>query len=249
MLPGSVEGLFDQRRRCVGEGGENAAGVQPAHPLPAKEFLPIKIPGGELRSGSMASIGDAEGAANAKTAFGEIEPVTHRAAYAIIRTPLDKRRINAALKNEIFDQTANVIVGQGRADGRAHAEAPAQTTRYVIFSAALPGAEVASRPHASFAGIQPQHDFPKGHQIILARIGRFNVQNRHGSFPARSTVQLQQNNFQAQHISAAHILRFQGRGRANAARSDEISFVLGNAKSCPPICRRAASAQIWLEPR
>src|SRR5687768_6029645 len=101
--------------------------MQPAHALPAEDIVPIKIARLELRGGRVPAVWYANRAANAESALGEIQTVAHRAAHAVIGPPFDERRIHAALQNEIFNQSADVIVRERGAHCRAHAEAAAQT--------------------------------------------------------------------------------------------------------------------------
>jgi hypothetical protein len=83
------------------------------------------------------------------------------------------------LQNEIFEQPADVIVGEGGANGGFESETAAETACDVVFAAALPNFEFARGPNATFAGIEPQHNLAEGDQIIFARTGRFDLENGH----------------------------------------------------------------------
>jgi hypothetical protein len=61
---------------------------------------------------------------------------------------------------------ADFIIHKGGANGRAEAEAFAQTARSVVFAAAFPSGELTRRADAAFAGVEAQHDFAKGDLIV-----------------------------------------------------------------------------------
>ena len=58
---------------------------------------------------------------------------------------------------------------------RLHPETTTQTAGHVVFAAALPNLEVASRMDAAFTGIEPQHDFAQAQKIPAALIFGFNI--------------------------------------------------------------------------
>src|SRR6185295_4118829 len=153
--------------------------VEPAHALLAKDVVPSEIASLELRRRGQAAIRHAHRAANAEPALGEVQSVAHGAPDAVIGTPLDEPGIDTALQDEIFDETAHVIVGKGGTYGRPEAEAAAQSARDVVFAAAFPGFELAGRAHAALAGVEPEHDFSEGDQVEFAGTGGLDVQSRH----------------------------------------------------------------------
>jgi hypothetical protein len=61
---------------------------------------------------------------------------------------------------------SDFIIHKRRADGRAEAEAFAQTTRGIVFPPAFPSGEMTRRADAAFAGVEAQHDFAKGDLIV-----------------------------------------------------------------------------------
>jgi hypothetical protein len=63
---------------------------------------------------------------------------------------------------------ADFVVHKSGANGRAEAEAFAQTARSVVFAAAFPCCELTSRADAAFAGVEAQHDFAEGDLIVEA---------------------------------------------------------------------------------
>jgi len=154
VAPGRSHRLEDDIGGGFREGGEDAAGVEPAHPLHPEELLPVDLAGFELRGGGMAAVAAAGRPAHTKTALGKVEAVAHRAADAVVGDPLDPARINPALKDKILDQPADGIVGEGGDDGGAQAKAAAQSAGDVVLPPALPGAERARGMDALLARIE-----------------------------------------------------------------------------------------------
>ena len=75
MVPysaGFLDSLDDQGRGGVAERGENAAGVEPARAQFAENAVPVEVAGLELAGGGMAAVGNADRAAHAEAALGEI---------------------------------------------------------------------------------------------------------------------------------------------------------------------------------
>src|ERR1019366_5236295 len=122
--------------------------VEPAHAELAEKMLPVDIADLELAGRGVAPIGDADGAADAETFLGEVQSVANRAAHAIVGNPLHERHINAALQDQVFEQSPHVIVGKRADEAGAQPEATAQTARDVVFAAAFPDLELASRANA-----------------------------------------------------------------------------------------------------
>src|SRR5205807_6418668 len=75
--------------------------------------------------------------AHDEAAIGKVEPVAGGLADAIVLNPAHERLINAALINQILEQTADRITGEGGDDGAFHTEAALQPTRDVVLSASL----------------------------------------------------------------------------------------------------------------
>ena len=180
MLPGRLHRLDNQRRSRIAQGGENAAGVQPARAEFAEDVVPIEIAGFELTGSGVAAVGNAHSAAHTVAALGEIEAVARDAANAVERDPLDELSIHATLQNEILDEPAHVVIGERGADGGLKAEAAAQSAGDVVFATAFPDFEFAGATDTPFARIEPEHDFSERDQVVLAGAGRFEVQSRHG---------------------------------------------------------------------
>ena len=165
---GLVDGLDDELRRGVAEGGEDAAGVQPPDADLAEDVVPVEIAGFELAGGGVAAVGNADGAAHAEAPLGEIQAVAHRAADAVERRPFDEFGVHAALENKILEQAADVVVREGGGDRGLAAEAAAQAAGDIVFAAAFPRFEFAGAADAPLAGIKPEHDFTQREQVVLA---------------------------------------------------------------------------------
>jgi hypothetical protein len=89
-------------------------------------------------------------------------------AHAVKGNPLDEFGVHAALQQEIFQQATDLVVGEGRGHRGLQAESPAQAARDVVFAAALPDFEFARATDASFARVEPEHDFPQREHVIFA---------------------------------------------------------------------------------
>ena len=148
----------------------------------AEDGFPIEVAGLDLADGSVAAVGTARRRAHAEAALSEVEAVAHGAAHAVVRNPADERGIDAALKDEVFHQAADGVVGKRGGDGGAQAEAAAQAAGHVVFAAALPHLEVARGMNAAFAGIEAKHDFAQA-QAVPAAVRIRNRERVHGFEP------------------------------------------------------------------
>jgi len=68
-----LNGFQDHLGRGVGKGGEDAAGMEPTSAELAEDLLPVEVARSKLADGGVTAVGDAGGAADAKTALGEVE--------------------------------------------------------------------------------------------------------------------------------------------------------------------------------
>jgi len=178
-------------RECGGgfaEAGEDAAGVEPADAASAEDVIPVEVAGFELAGGGVAAVGDAQGGADAEAAFGEVEAVACGAADAVEGAPEDELGADASLEDAIFEEAADFVVHEGGADGGAESEAPAEAAGHVVFTAAFPDAEPAGGADPAFAGVESEHDFPEGDEVVGALCGRFEVQDAHRSCDASFVV-------------------------------------------------------------
>src|SRR5262245_36854748 len=153
--------------------------MQPTHTAPAENGVPIKITRLELAGGGVAAVGNANGTTDAEPAFGEVESIADGAAYTIVWHPFDELGIHTPLQNKIFDETAYIILSEGRADRCLQSKTTAQSARDIVFAAAFPGFEFARSAYSAFTRIQAEHDFTEGKQVVLAGTKRFNVQSGH----------------------------------------------------------------------
>src|SRR6185295_1997530 len=118
---------FDgERGGRFGERGENTTRVKPAYASLAKNVLPIDVPRLELADRGVTTIVISHSPAHAKPALGEVQAVARSAADAIVLSPLDEIGGDAALQDEVLDETAHLVVYQGRADRGAQTEAFAE---------------------------------------------------------------------------------------------------------------------------
>ncbi|MGD0829889.1 MAG: hypothetical protein ABR907_03020 [Terracidiphilus sp.] len=127
----------------------------------------------------MTAIRSSNCRAQAEAPLREVEAVANGTADAVIGKPLNERRVNAALQNEIFNQAADGIVYKRGGDSGPQSEAAAQPTSNVVFAAALPDVEVARRVNAPVAGIEAEHDFAQAQTIPAATsFGNFDCIHR-----------------------------------------------------------------------
>src|SRR5580765_1732493 len=143
---------FTKRRK-------NSPSVQPADSDFAENIVPIKIAWFELACRRVAPIGNPYRAPHTKPALGEIQAVANRSPHSVERNPLDKFGIHSALKDEVFNQSADLVVSQRGANCRFEAETPPQSARHVVFATSFPEHEFPGGPNPSLSRIQAQHDF------------------------------------------------------------------------------------------
>src|ERR1051326_3411378 len=179
MLARSLDGFENKARSCVTERRKNPAGMQPTHADFAENMVPVKIAWLELARGGVATIGNSHSAAHAKSALGEIQAVANCPSDTVERNPFDKFGIYSALKDEIFEEPAHIVISECGANCRFESKTPTQSARHIIFAATLPDFKFPSCANASLARIQPQHDFAKRNQMIFAGPGVFDVENGH----------------------------------------------------------------------
>jgi hypothetical protein len=102
--------------------------------------------------------------------------------------PADERCLDSSQRHQVFDQLADRIPGQRRNDGGAHAKAPPESARNVIFSAPLPSAKVPSRVDAFLARIEPQHGFAETDAVPPTAFGSLQDDRVHSSILAGTSA-------------------------------------------------------------
>ncbi len=165
MAFGGLTGFDGEFSRAFGEASKDAAGVQPLATGGGEEGIPVEIAGLELGSRAVTPVDTAFGPANAEAAFCEVDGIAHAFAHAIIGHPFDVGGVQAALKDEVFNQAADLVVGKGGQDTGGVAEAAAESAGDVVFAAAFPGGEVAGCADAAFTGVETEKDFTKGEEV------------------------------------------------------------------------------------
>src|SRR5580698_10484139 len=106
----------------------------------------------------MATIRTAHRTTCAESPLGEIQPVAHRTAHAVIVHPTYEFLVHTALVHQVLQQTAHRVVGECCYHGSIQTEAAFQRTRYVVFTAAFVDIEGTRGVHAAIAWIESQHD-------------------------------------------------------------------------------------------
>ena len=127
----------------------------------------------------MTPIRAAESRTDTETSFGEVQSIARGSADSVVRNPAHILLTHASLKHEIFDQTSNGIIRKSSDDGGVHSEAPLQAAGNVVFASTFPRTELARCRNPLIAGIEPEHDFAKAHQVPHALAFWFDVQSRH----------------------------------------------------------------------
>ena len=107
----------------------------------------------------MASVGAAERTADTVAALGEVQPVADIAPSAVCLDPFYKVHVHAALHDEVFEEVADLVLGERAHKTRAEPEAFAEAARHVVLAAAFPSAERAGGSDAVVAGVEAEHDF------------------------------------------------------------------------------------------
>ena len=174
----SIASWRDRGRR-LGEGGEDAAGVEPARALLAEHDVPVDVARLELRDRGVAAVRAAQGRAHAVAALGEVEAVAHRAADAVVLGPAEVRLVHATLVDEVLHEAAHRVVDQRGHHRRVQAEAALEAAGDVVFAAALPHLERARGVDAALAGVEAEHHLAEAHLVPAA--GRL-VLDRRGAW-------------------------------------------------------------------
>ena len=189
---------LDRLERDVGgrlrERREDAAAVEPARAVDAEDPLPVDVAGTQLRGGGVPAVGDADRAAHAEPALGEVEPVPHLPADAVVRGPDHMRTLDAALVDQVLDQAADRVVGERRDDGRPEPEAPLEAAGDVVLAAPFPGTERARRRDPLLARVEPEHHLAERDEIEAALLGRpERQQSAHRPLTARASRSISSN--------------------------------------------------------
>ena len=175
-----LDRLRDDVGRRLGQRGEDAAGVEPAHARASPNRCSQSTSPG--RAGDAAVWPRSETptrAAHAEAALGEVEPVADGAADAVVGHPAHQRGVDAALEHEVLDQPADLVVGERGHDRGPQAEAAAQPAGDVVLAAALPGPEGAGGADAPLARVEPQHHLAERDEVEPALVGRPELERAH----------------------------------------------------------------------
>ena len=162
---GGFAGFDGEFGGAFGEAGEDAAGVEPFAAGGGEEGVPVDVAGLHLGGGAVSAVDTAFGAADTEAAFGEVDGVADAFAHAVVGDPVDVGGVDAALEDEVFDEAADFVVGEGGQNAGGMAEATAEAAGDVVFAAAFPGGEVAGGANAAFTGVETEEDFTEGEEI------------------------------------------------------------------------------------
>lgn len=165
MAFGSLAGLDGELSCALGEASEDASGVKPFAAGLGKESVPVEVAGLELGSGAVAAIDAAFGTTDSEAALGEVDGIADAFAHAIVGHPFDEAGIDTALEDEVLDEAANFVIGEGGEDAGAMREATAQAADHIVFAPAFPGGELAGGADSALAGIKAEHDFAESEDV------------------------------------------------------------------------------------
>jgi hypothetical protein len=76
--------------------------------------------------------------------------------------------VKLRLEHEVFEETADGVVGERGDDGGLEAEATAEASGYVVFAASLPYVEAACGGYADVAWVEAEHDFAETYFVPFA---------------------------------------------------------------------------------
>src|SRR6266481_3166655 len=110
MLARGLDCLQNQLWGRVTQRRKYSARVQPADSDFPEDMFPIKIARFELACSRVSAIGNPDRAPHNKCALGKTEASANRTPPAVEGNPLDKSRVHTALQDEIFNQTAHLVV-------------------------------------------------------------------------------------------------------------------------------------------
>ncbi len=150
--------------------------MEPTNAEGAEDVLKVEVLDGKLARGGVAAVGGAFGGTDSEATFGEVEAVAGGDAETVEVSPFDELGINSALEDEVLEEAADFVVDESGKDGGALAEAAAEATGDVVFTAAFPGLESAGGADAAVTGIETEHDFAHRDDVVGAGGGGFDVE-------------------------------------------------------------------------
>src|SRR5258708_9621630 len=142
--------------------------MQPPAAIVDEDAVPVHIPRFELRDRGMAAIGATHRSPQSKSSLGEIQAVAGLPPYAIVRNPLDIGLVDSPLVDQVLNQPANGVIDERGDDGGIQPKAALETTRNVVFAAALPHPKFPRVGNPGFSGIETQHHFSQSNQVPTA---------------------------------------------------------------------------------
>ena len=159
---GRLHPLDDQFRRGLGEGGEDAAGVEPPHAA-GEDRLPVEVAGLEQRPGLVGAVVEDDRRADAGAAVavhgGHVRP-----ADAVVRERLVEGR-HAVLADAPLDHLADGVVHHRGGDAGLEAEAVRQVGGDVVLAAGHVDVEAAGLAERDDAGVEPVDEGPEGEEV------------------------------------------------------------------------------------
>jgi hypothetical protein len=128
--------------------------MKPSSALFLENRVPIDVAGLQLRNCGVTAIRAAKGGTHPETALGKVESVANGAANAIVRDPPKMFQVDSSLEHQIFDQTADGVIGKSADDSGIQPETTAKAAGDVVFASAFPSAKMAGSGDAVIAGIE-----------------------------------------------------------------------------------------------
>ena len=150
------------RRRCRRCGASARRPAEDVRPSPRR-------PGAQLRRGGVAAVGDADGAADAEAALGEVQAVAHGAADAVVRHPADQRRVDPALRGSGPRPAGRPRCPRSAVTIAVRRPKQRRSPRATLYSPPPSQTRnVAGGADAALAGIEAQHHLAEGDGVVAA---------------------------------------------------------------------------------
>ena len=112
MFLGFLHCLDDYLRSGFRQGGKNASRVQPSNSFFTEDIIPVDLAGFHSGGCSVAAVRGSRRTPYAEATLCKVKTVANLSAYAVEGLPSDQIRIDSSLEDEVFDQSAHVVVGE-----------------------------------------------------------------------------------------------------------------------------------------
>ena len=108
--------------------------MKPADSVSPEEAFQVEILRPYFGNGRIGAVRAADRAADTKASLCKIEAVAADPAHSVGLHPVNERRIDAALEDEVLHELAHLVVRKGSEDRCPHPETSAESADHIIFS-------------------------------------------------------------------------------------------------------------------